>query len=201
MPSSPYQAVVYLDRDGTLIEEKHYLAEPAQVRLLDGAGPAVARLNRAGIATVVLTNQSGVARGFFSEEDVHAVHRYLESLLADENACLDGIFYCPHLKTARLEAYRRDCNCRKPAPGMVAKAMESLKIADIPAYVVGDKETDLELAGNIHARAILVRTGYGSEVEARLADSNIAPELVADDLLCAVEWILEDLAKKRFIPT
>jgi D-glycero-D-manno-heptose 1,7-bisphosphate phosphatase len=179
-----YRAAVFLDRDGTVIEEAHYLSDPAQVRLIPGAGRAIAALNHAGVAAVLVTNQSGVARGYFDEATVHAVH-----------ARLDAVFYCPHLATAPLETYQRDCDCRKPRPGMVEEARARLDLDGLPAFVVGDKALDIELARAAGATAILVRTGYGAEIEAALTAGDAPPDLVVDRLPDAVSWILTRLER------
>src|SRR6266851_9710002 len=113
---------VFLDRDGVLIEEVNYLTEVGQVRLIPGAAEAVAELNRAGVPVVVVTNQAGVARGYFPEERVAEVHVYLDELLAERGARVDRYYYCPHHPDAAVERYRVECECRKPKPGMLRRA-------------------------------------------------------------------------------
>jgi D-glycero-D-manno-heptose 1,7-bisphosphate phosphatase len=180
---------VFFDRDGTLIEERNYLADPGGVVLLPGAAEAVRRAREAGFLAVVLTNQSGVGRGYFTMNEVEAVHRRLRELLAAEGAELDGIYVCPHAPEA-------GCNCRKPRTGLVQQAARELDV-DIPrSWVIGDKAADLELARNAGMRAALVETGYGAsatEEQRRLAD------VAAPGVLAAVGKILESAkaAKER----
>lgn len=186
-----YRAAVFLDRDGTIIEEAGYLSDPAAIRLLPGAGKAITALNRANIAVVMVTNQSGVARGFFDEAAVAAIHHRLQYLLLQEGAQLNAVYFCPHLPDARLPEYRLECRCRKPAPGMIEQAVEALKLHSLPFYVVGDKKADMDLASAVGARRILVRTGYGARTEAQLRREDDMPDRVVDGLPEAVREILE----------
>ncbi len=177
--------VVYLDRDGTLNFDPGYLNQPEQLRLLPGVGPAVARLNRAGFKTVVLSNQSGVARGLITQEQLEAIHQRLRELLAEDGAWLDGIFICPHHPD-------EGCICRKPAPGLVHRALQELGVFPGNAIVIGDKATDMELARNVGALAVFVRSGNAPEEEqTRMSERGLAPDYVARDLTEAVRWILE----------
>lgn len=177
--------VVYLDRDGTLNFDPGYLNEPDQLRLLPGVGQAVARLNRAGFKTIVLSNQSGLARGLITLEQLDAIHQRLRELLAEDGARLDGIFICPH--------HPEDaCSCRKPAPGLVMRARQELGLASDHTVVIGDKASDVGLARNIGATAVFVSSGHHPEEEqARMADQGLAPDFMARDLAGAVKWILE----------
>src|SRR5438093_2442546 len=177
--------VVYLDRDGTLNFDPGYLNQPEQLRLLPGAGQAVARLNRAGFKTVVLSNQSGLARGLITQSQLEAIHQRLRELLAEDGARLDGIFICPHHPDD-------GCACRKPAPGLVHRAQRELGGSSDNAIVIGDKATDVELARNVGALAVFVRSGNVPEEEpARMAERGLAPDYVAPDLTGAVRWILD----------
>jgi histidinol-phosphate phosphatase family protein len=179
--------VVYLDRDGTLNFDPGYLNQPEQLRLLPGVGPAVARLNRAGFKTVVLSNQSGVARGLITQDQLEAIHQRLRELLAEDGAWLDGIFICPHHPDER-------CICRKPAPGLVHRALQELGVFPGNAIVIGDKATDVELARNVGALAVFVRSGSApGEEQARMAERGLAPDYVARDLTEAVRWILAEV--------
>jgi heptosyltransferase-2 len=177
--------VVYLDRDGTLNFDPGYLSQPEQLRLLPGVGQAVARLNRAGFKTIVLSNQSGLARGLITTEQLDAIHRRLRELLAEDGARLDGIFICPH--------HPEDaCSCRKPAPGLVLRAQRELGLTPDHAVVIGDKASDVGLARNIGATAVFVSSGNQPEEErARMAERGLAPDFTARDLAEAVKWILE----------
>ncbi|TLY22350.1 MAG: HAD family hydrolase [Nitrospirae bacterium] len=177
--------VVYLDRDGTLNFDPGYLNQPEQLQLLPGVGQAVARLIRAGFMTVVLSNQSGLARGLITQDQLEAIHQRLRELLAEDGAWLDGIFVCPHHPDD-------GCTCRKPAPGLVHRAQRKLDVSPDHAIVIGDKATDMELARNVGALAVFVRSGNAYEEEqARMAERGVTPDYVARDLTEAVEWVLE----------
>jgi D-glycero-D-manno-heptose 1,7-bisphosphate phosphatase len=174
---------VFLDRDGTINEEMGYINHLSRFRLLPGAGPAIRRLNEAGLPVVVITNQSGAARGYFPLGLVDEVHRHLKDLLAREGARLEAIYTCLHGPGA-------GCPCRKPNPGLLLSAARDLDLDLGRSYVIGDRYKDIETAANAGARGILVLTGYGrGEYEHLHADSP-KPEHVAPDLMEAVEFIL-----------
>jgi len=181
----------FLDRDGTLNVERGWVRSSRDLRLLPGAGVAVRRLNEAGFAVVLVTNQSGVGRGLFSEADLTAIHQDLRRRLRRFGATIDAIYYCPHHPTAGAGRYRRRCLCRKPAKGMIERAVHDLDLALSGSYVIGDDVRDLQLATGSALRPILVRTGKGREREAtarRLLGRRL---LVEDDLAAAVTRILE----------
>ena len=183
-----HNSAVFLDRDGTINEEVGYLDSLEQLRIFPAAFEAVRMINEAGMKVVVVTNQSGVARGFFQEEFVKTVHKQIQKAFMKEGASIDRFYYCPHHPTEGIGTYRISCDCRKPAPGMLMKASEELGI-DLPAsYVVGDMAKDIELANNVGAKGILVRTGYGKNVQA----SDIKPAYIARDILAAAQWIMKD---------
>ncbi len=186
-----FAGVVFLDRDGTLIQHYPYLSAPERVALTPGAGEAVARLNASNYAVVVVTNQSGLARGLVTETQLSAIHARLRALLRAESAALDALYYCPHLPDGKVSRYRRTCRCRKPGPGMVERAVRELGLEGLPAWVVGDDQRDLELAARVGARSILVRTGLGAATEQGLASSGVEPFAVVDDLRRAVARILD----------
>jgi heptosyltransferase-2 len=178
---------VFLDRDGTINRDTGYVSRPEQFELIPGVARAIGRLNRAKIPVVVVTNQSGIERGFYSRDDLEQIHRRLVALLAAEGAHVDAIYFCPHAPD------RRFCRCRKPAAGMLLRAVEDFSAARIDlsrSYVVGDKELDLFLGKAAGGRSILVRTGYGKETEAKLAALNLLETPVAEDLSGAVDLIL-----------
>lgn len=175
---------IFFDRDGTLMEERHYLSDPSQVALIPGAAEAVRTAREAGFLTVVLTNQSGVGRGYFTMKDVKAVNRRLEELLAKEGARLDGIYVCPH-------APEDNCPCRKPRTGLVEQAARELDMDLARSWMIGDKAADIELAANAGMRAVLVLTGYG---EASAAEAAEGASLTAPDVRAAVRLILEAAA-------
>ncbi len=158
---------VFLDRDGTLIEERGYLSKLEDIALFADTPAALRRLRDAGFALVAVTNQAGIARGYFDEAFVQKAHRYLGEMLAAEGIVIDGYYYCPHHPDGLVPEYSRVCRCRKPAPGMVEQAARDLALDIDRSFVVGDKWLDVELATNAGARGILVRTGYGAGDEQR----------------------------------
>jgi len=154
---------VFLDRDGTLIEEVGYLDRVERVRLFPWSVAAIRALNEAGIPIVLITNQSGVARGFFTEAVVDEVHRHIGELLGAGGAHLDAYYYCPHHRDGKIARYAIACDCRKPGRGLVDRAIRELGVDGPASFTVGDRWLDIALARNIGGRGILVRTGYGAE--------------------------------------
>jgi D-glycero-D-manno-heptose 1,7-bisphosphate phosphatase len=180
---------VFLDRDGTLLDELGFLARPEDLVLLPGAAEGVRQLNAAGLCAVVITNQSGIARGLFGEAELAAVHARLESELARAGAHLDAILHCPHHPEEGRGELRRACTCRKPAPGLLHAAAERLGLALEASWIVGDSLRDLEAGRRAGlAGGVLVLTGKGAEERTRLEPG--ARELVAADLPAAVRAIL-----------
>jgi D-glycero-D-manno-heptose 1,7-bisphosphate phosphatase len=183
---------VLLDRDGTINEEVGYLDHPDRFKLLPRVGEAIRLLNRNGIKAVVVTNQSGVARGYFPETMVLKVHQKMADLLKDERAYLDGIYYCPHHPDVGEPPYRQRCGCRKPETGLVDLAIKELNIDCSLSYSVGDRMIDVEFGHRVKAKSILVLTGYGREEWDLKRDRwTVTPDHVAQDLFEAVQWILK----------
>ncbi len=187
---------VFLDRDGTMIEAVPYLAALDAVALFPWTVDAVLLLNEAQYRVVVVTNQSGVARGFFDEAFVVKTHHVLDLKLRAGGARIDRYYYCPHYHDGKVEKYRRACGCRKPEPGMLHQAARELDIDLARSFVVGDRWLDVQLAQAVGARGILVRTGDGANEAASPVDGVIAAA-VKDDLLAAAEWILEETAPMK----
>jgi D-glycero-D-manno-heptose 1,7-bisphosphate phosphatase len=186
----PHPAV-FLDRDGTLNEEVGYVNHLERFVLLPQVGQAIRLLNEHGIKAVVITNQSGVARGYFPESLIHQVHQKMHDLLKKEGARVDGIYYCPHHPDIGIPPYRQKCRCRKPATGLVENAVKELDIDCSRSYVIGDRGVDIEFAPQIGAKGILVLTGYGKgEWEYFGNQWKVRPDHVARDLYEAVQWIL-----------
>ena len=182
---------VFIDRDGTLTEEVGYVNHPQRIRLLPRSAEAIRRLNAAGVPAVVVTNQAGVARGYFSPEILHAVNEAMVRQLKDAGAYLDGVYVCMHHPTEGVPPYRVDCECRKPKPGLLTRAAHELGLDLAASTVVGDKPSDLESGRAVGARGVLVLTGYGhGDWEYRRAAFRVPPDHVADDLLDAVQWVL-----------
>jgi D-glycero-D-manno-heptose 1,7-bisphosphate phosphatase len=185
------KAAAFIDRDGTLTEEVGYVNHPKRLRLLPRSAEAIRQLNAAGLAAVVTTNQTGVARGYFSEDVLNAVNDELVSQLKREGAHLDGIYVCPHHPTEGAPPFRVRCGCRKPRPGLLLRAASELGLDLAASTVVGDKPSDVLAARRAGARGVLVLTGYGlGEWEYRRDRFPAEPDHVAGDLLDAVEWIL-----------
>jgi heptosyltransferase-2 len=180
-------AAVFLDRDGTLNRDVGYLSDPDQLELLPGVEPAVRALNDAGFRVVVVTNQSGVARGLITAPQLDAIHRRLTERLRAAGAVIDEILCCPHHPEAR-------CGCRKPEPALVAEAQARLGIDLARSFVVGDKLADVRLARRVGAKSVLVRTGHGQQTLERWPEGEPPPDHVADDLPNAVRWILQTAA-------
>lgn len=183
---------VFMDRDGTINEEVGYLSRLEELKLIPRAAEAIRMINEEGMKTIVVTNQSGVARGFFDEDFVRTIHHVLNEMLRREGASIDEFYFCPHHPTAGKEPYRRACTCRKPEPGMLLQAAEELNIDLEHSYVVGDMLKDLDVAHRVGAKGILVKTGYGKNIV-----TTDKPAYVAEDLLDAVRWILEDRRKAK----
>ena len=182
---------VFLDRDGTLIEDVGYLRTVRDLRLFPWTVDAVRALNHAGLPVVVITNQSGIARGLLTEETVHDVHRHLSSLLEGGGAHVDAYYYCPHHPDGSVATYTRRCDCRKPGRGMIDRAAADLGIEPARSFVVGDKWLDVGAARTVGGRGILVRTGYGA-AEEREPQPDLSADAVVDNLIEAVGWILRN---------
>jgi D-glycero-D-manno-heptose 1,7-bisphosphate phosphatase len=184
---------VVLDRDGTIIAQRHYLSEPAQVELLPGVGEGLRKLRDLNAGLVVITNQSAIGRGFFAAGQLESVHRRMEELLAAEGIRLDGIYVCPHTP-------EDGCRCRKPLPALLEQASRDLRFEPAECFVVGDKDCDIELGRRSGAATLLVRTGYG----AQLADLGAtAADHIVDDMVEAAQVIGRLWAaalKKRVTP-
>lgn len=188
------KAAVFTDRDGTLCEEADYLGDPEKVRLIPGAARGVAALNRMRVPVIIVSNQAGVARGYFSEKDVALVNERLIELLGAEGAGIDGIYTCPHHAEAGIGEYRVDCECRKPNPGMLHRAAADMDINLAASFIVGDKDSDIELAPRAGCRAsVLVLTGYGAEHLETLRRRGAPPSHVSENFADAADWILDQL--------
>jgi D-glycero-D-manno-heptose 1,7-bisphosphate phosphatase len=189
---------VFLDRDGTVNEEVGYLRDLAKLKLIPGAAAAIRRLNEAGHLVILVTNQSGVARGYFPESMVHDAHALLAKMLGAEGARLDGIYYCPHHPTAGTSHYTTECDCRKPATGLLNRAAKDLNIDLARSFMVGDKWSDVELGNRAGARSILVSTGFAADDPGNARPAHIKdPDLIAHDLAEAVDWILRQDSREK----
>jgi len=182
---------VFMDRDGCLTEEVGYVNHPTRIRLLPRTAQAIRRLNQAGVPAVMVTNQTGIARGYFSEETLHATNARMRDDLATAGARLDGAYVCMHHPTEGLPPYRADCDCRKPRPGLLHRAAADLGLDLAASVMIGDKLSDVVAGHTVGAAGVLVLTGYGrGEWEYHAHRDAVRPDHVAEDLLDAVEWAL-----------
>lgn len=182
---------VFMDRDGTISEEVGYVNHPSRYKVFPYSAEAVRLLNEAGWLAILVTNQAGVARGYFTEDVIKAVHRVLERELEREGARLDAVYYCAHHPTVGEPPYRFDCDCRKPRPGLIEQAARDFDVDLARSWVVGDRHSDVELAHNAGTRSAFVLSGYGrGEWEYQRSVWKHQPDLVAEDLLEAVKKIV-----------
>ena len=187
---------VFLDRDGTLCEEVGYLDSVEQMQLIPRAGEAIRLLNQRGFKAVVVTNQSGVARGFFPESRLAILHAELKRQLHQEGAYLDAIYYCPHHPTEGFAPYLQECECRKPATGLLFQAAADLNLHLPSSYMIGDHISDIECGQRIGAATILLLTGHGPEALARKESWPHPPSHIAADLYEAVQWVMQQAERE-----
>ncbi|HXU08185.1 MAG TPA: HAD family hydrolase [Blastocatellia bacterium] len=180
-----------MDRDGTLNLDIGYVSTPEQLTLYSWAAEAVRLINEAELKAIVITNQSGIARGMYTDENLDAIHQKMIEELAIQGAMLDGVYYCPHHPEIGAERYRIECDCRKPKTGMLDRAAREHNIDLSRSFVIGDKASDINLALNAGAHAALVLTGYGRETETHRDLFPCEPAFVAETLLDAVKLILD----------
>jgi len=181
------KSAVFLDRDDTIIRDVPYLNDPQGIVLLPGAAEAIRRLNEAKLPVIMITNQSGIARGLLTEEILDSIHDRLIRLLADRSALVDAVYFCPHHPEGTVKAFSMECACRKPAPGMLLKAALDFGLDLKRSYLVGDKSIDIETIAAVGGSGILIAPN-GSGVT--------GADYIAADLPDAVQWILGDLQNK-----
>jgi D-glycero-D-manno-heptose 1,7-bisphosphate phosphatase len=180
---------VFLDRDGTLIEERGYLDRLDLLSIFPWTSDAIRLLNRAGYAVVVITNQAAIGRGIIDEPFLQRVHGAIDAHLAAGRARIDAYYYCPHHPDAALEGYRQACRCRKPRPGLVERACHELGLDASRSVMVGDRWIDVACGRAAGARSVLVRTGHGAHEEERRPD-DVSADAILNNLMEAVGWIL-----------
>ena len=190
--SGTFERAFFLDRDGTIIEEVGYLDRPERVEFFPWTIDAIRVLNRAGLAVVMVSNQSGIARGFFTEAVADEVHGRMAEMLAAGGARIDAYYYCPHHPDGTVERLAKACDCRKPARGLVDRAVAEFGVDPTRSFVVGDRWLDVELARTVGAKGILVRTGYG-DMQERKPSRGAKADAVVDNLISAASWILGEL--------
>jgi D-glycero-D-manno-heptose 1,7-bisphosphate phosphatase len=183
---------LFMDRDGTISEEVGYVNHPSRFRLFPYSAEAIKLLNDNGWLAILVTNQAGVARGYFAEEVILQVHDRLRRGLENASAKLDAIYYCAHHPSVGDPPYRVDCDCRKPKTGLIERATADFAIDLERSWMVGDRYGDIELARNAGLHSAFVLSGYGrGEWEYQRGAWKLEPEIVADDLLVAVKTIIE----------
>lgn len=187
------EQVVFLDRDGTLNQEVHYLHKPEDLKLIPGVPEALGLLKESGYRLVVVTNQAGVARGYYTEEDVRNLHLYMNQVLERDGASIDAFYYCPHHPEYGVGAYRQACHCRKPDTGMFEMAGKRFEVDKARSFMVGDKLLDVEAGKNYGLTSILVGTGYGKEQHEQdvAAGQGFLYNCYADSMMEAARWIVE----------
>ena len=184
---------VFLDRDGTINEQMGYINHISRFIILDKVPEAIKLLNENDYFTIILSNQSGVARGYFPIEFVDEVHALLMSSLKKQGAYIDGIFFCPHYPRGGIPEYCIECDCRKPKTGLIDQACASFDIDMTRSYMIGDRHTDMEFASRAGLKGIMVETGYGlGDIKYILPNMDVKPVHIAKNLFSAVNWILNN---------
>jgi D-glycero-D-manno-heptose 1,7-bisphosphate phosphatase len=179
---------VFLDRDGTIIEDTGYISAPEEVKFIPGAIEAVKKLNQAGYKVIIISNQSGVARGILNEAMLQSIDKTMHRKILNGGAHIDGSYYCPHHPEHGVYPYRQYCECRKPHPGLIKKATREHEIDLSKSFMVGDKATDIETGKRAGVKTLFVLSGRGAEETKELKEK---PDHLADNLPEAAEWILK----------
>lgn len=181
------EKAVLLDRDGTIIEDSGYIGEIDRVSFLPGAGKAIKLLNENGFKVIIITNQAGVARGYFTEETVREINGYIQESMAREGASIDMFYYCPHHIDGVIEEYRKDCYYRKPNPGMIEKAIRDFDIDLKECFVIGDKISDIEAGRRAGCKTILLAGEQSLENDEKIARMS---DYITPDLYEAIQWLV-----------
>ena len=183
---------VFIDRDGTVNEQMGYINHLSRFTMFPSVAEAIKLLNSQQYLTIIVSNQSGVARGYYPIELVNEVHAHMKTLMEKAGAIIDGIFFCPHYVKGSVPEYSIQCNCRKPKTGLIEKACNAFDIDMKNSYVIGDRYSDIELAVRLDIEGILVTTGYGlGDLEYVFPRLSFSPAYIAKDLLHAVRWIIK----------
>jgi D-glycero-D-manno-heptose 1,7-bisphosphate phosphatase len=188
---------IFLDRDGTINEDVNFLSKPEQLILIDSSAEAIKEANELGLKVIVFTNQSGIARGYFTEDDLHKVHKRLDELLAQKGAKIDAYYYCPHHPVEGNGEYKVECECRKPKDGMLQRASREQNIDLKKSFVIGDRCIDVQAGKTAGATTILVLTGYGRDEYKKCKDENFEPDFVAENLKEAIEIVKKCLMERK----
>ena len=188
---------IFFDRDGTLLVEFGYVAHPTLVVPYAFTAEALRRAKDSGFLLIVVTNQSGIARGWLSEKDLDLVHKRMQSILGQAGVALDAIYYCPHHPDATVETYRKRCTCRKPGTALGEMAIRRFSIDVTRSFVIGDKATDLRFGKALGLGPCLVRTGFGTREENQMRDDGLRDVRVVESVLEAVDWAIREDGKRR----
>jgi len=184
---------VFIDRDGTVNEQMGYINHLSRFVMLAGSAEAIRLLNSHHYLAIIVSNQSGVARGYYPIELVDKVHSHMNALMEKEGAFVDGIFFCPHYVKGSVPEYSIECDCRKPGTGLIEKACQAFDIDMAHSYMIGDRYSDIELALRLDLKGVLVTTGYGlGDLDYVFPRLSFKPDHVAKNLLQAVKWIIDD---------
>ena len=187
------KGVVFLDRDGTINYDAGYINHVDNFIMYPYAAQAIRMLNKSGYYVIVITNQSGLGRGFFNEETLDEIHNYMVQSLKEQGANIDGIYFCPHDPNAKIEKYKAVCNCRKPETGLVEMAFKDFIIDKSKMYFIGDKHSDIIAGHKSGCKTIIVKTGYGKcDLINKSHKWEVQPDKIADTLLDAVKFILKN---------
>ena len=186
---------VFLDRDGTIIEERGYLERLDHIHIFPWTGDALRLLNRAGFATVVITNQGAIARGLIDEAFLERIHQTLDERLASSGGRIERYYYCPHHPQGRIDQYSRACSCRKPAPGMIVQACREMDLDPARSIMVGDRWLDVECGRAAGTRAVLVRSGHGTSEADMPPPGGVRADAILNNLMEAVGWILRSSSR------
>lgn len=190
------RVAVFLDRDGTLNVEVDFVRSPDALQIIAGAPEAVRKLNERGVITCVISNQSGIARGYLTEADLALIHVKLEADFSSYGARFDRILYCPHHPTEGIAPYNIECECRKPKPGMLLKGAEEFQLDLRNCFVVGDSVVDMQAGNAVGATTILVQTGYGTKALATCAEQQIPIAFVAESVVDAIDFIVDHVGRR-----
>ena len=187
---------IFLDRDGTINEERGYINHPSRLILQPGAIEAVKLINEMGFLAIIITNQAGIARGYYTLDTLNKIHNKLIGEMTDGGAKIDALYFCPHHPDGIIEKYAIKCECRKPKPGMINQALEEFSIDMANSYMVGDRYKDVLFGNKLNLKTILVLTGYGiGEWENDREKWELSPDYVARNILDAVYWIKKGYSK------
>ena len=191
--------MVFLDRDGTINEEVEYLCRPEDLKLLPTVPQAIRLLREEGFKIAVVTNQAGIARGYYTVEDMKTLHEYLNRCLEKDGALVDRFYYCPHHPKHGMGQYKKACRCRKPGTGMFEMAQEEYDIDKSRSFMIGDKRIDVEAGHNYGVRSILVSTGYGKmeREKSRMEGEKPFYDFYAETLMDAAEFIIREEEHKN----